>query len=112
MSNGLLINYEFCTGCHTCEVACKKAHNLPEGQWGIKLMQDGPRKNIKNKWEFTYLPLPTNLCDLCVDRTAIGKLPNCVHHCQAGCMEFGPVEELSKIQNRTPRCAVFTPLGE
>ena len=21
---GLLIDYEFCTGCHTCEVACKK----------------------------------------------------------------------------------------
>ena len=33
MSNnyGLFINYEYCTGCHTCEVACKKALGLPEG---------------------------------------------------------------------------------
>ena len=26
---GLLIDYEFCTNCHTCEVACKKTHDLP-----------------------------------------------------------------------------------
>ena len=25
MRNGLLIDYEFCTGCHSCEVACRNA---------------------------------------------------------------------------------------
>lgn len=35
MEYGLLVQYEFCTGCHTCEIACKKHHDLPEGQWGI-----------------------------------------------------------------------------
>ena len=24
MTEGILINYEYCTGCHSCEVACKK----------------------------------------------------------------------------------------
>ena len=32
---GLLINYEYCTGCHTCEVACKQEHGYPAGRWGI-----------------------------------------------------------------------------
>ena len=35
--NGLLIDYEYCTGCHTCEVACKQEHNYPVGKWGIKV---------------------------------------------------------------------------
>jgi len=40
--NGLLIDYEYCTGCHTCEVACKQELDLPVGKWGIKLLEDGP----------------------------------------------------------------------
>lgn len=60
---GLFINFDYCTGCHTCEIACKKEHDLPEGQWGIKVMQDGPRQNADGTWDYTYLPLPTSLCD-------------------------------------------------
>jgi Fe-S-cluster-containing dehydrogenase component len=94
---GLLIDYDFCSGCHTCEVACKQEHDLPEGQWGIKILQDGPRPLADGRhWEFNYVPLPTSLCDLCATRTAAGKLPTCVHHCQAGVMVYGKVEELAK----------------
>ena len=25
---GILINYDYCTGCHSCEVACKVVHEL------------------------------------------------------------------------------------
>ena len=32
---GLLIDYEYCSGCHACEVACKKRLGLPEGEFGI-----------------------------------------------------------------------------
>ena len=32
---GLLIAYDYCTGCHTCEVACKQEHGYPAGRWGI-----------------------------------------------------------------------------
>ncbi|MEG0374283.1 MAG: 4Fe-4S dicluster domain-containing protein [Raoultibacter sp.] len=39
--------------------------------------------------------MPTRLCDLCAERTAAGKLPTCVHHCQAGVMVYGPIEELA-----------------
>ncbi|NTU90058.1 MAG: oxidoreductase, partial [Actinobacteria bacterium] len=39
---GLLVNFEFCTGCHSCEVACKKYLNLPKGEFGIKVTEVGP----------------------------------------------------------------------
>ncbi len=73
---GLLVDYDYCTGCHTCEVACRKALDLGTGQFGIKILQDGPREMPNGKWEYNYLPMPTSLCDLCEERTAVGKPPS------------------------------------
>ena len=47
-------------------------------------------------YQYEFLPVRTALCDLCADRVAKGKEPTCVKHCQAGCMHYGSVEELSK----------------
>lgn len=107
MANGLLIKYDYCTGCHSCEIACRNVLNLPNGQFGIRLLQDGPRMDLNDKWEYTYIPYPTHLCDMCADRVDAGRLPSCVHHCQSGCMEFGPIEELSKMQDECVNSVVF-----
>ncbi len=106
--NGLLIDYEFCTNCHTCEVACKKEHDLPTGQNGIKTLEYGPIKNINGDWEWTFLPMPTELCDLCETRVLAGKLPSCVHHCQANVMYWGPVKELAEKALEKPKMVLFT----
>ena len=53
--------------------------------------------------------MPTSLCDLCAERTAIGKPPSCVHHCPAHCMYFGTVEELAKLAAEKNNRALFTP---
>lgn len=93
---GLFIDYEYCTGCHTCEMACKVEHNLPKGKWGIKVQAVGPYEIAPGKWDFRYVPVPTALCDLCAERVDEGRWPTCVHHCQASVMEYGTIEELSK----------------
>lgn len=93
---GLMIDYEWCTGCYSCEVACRNEHDLPLDKWGIKLTEVGPWQVADRKWEWNYIPVPTDLCDMCAERTAKGKKPACVHHCQALCMEYGTIEELSK----------------
>lgn len=107
---GLLIDYEFCTGCHTCEMACKVEHGFAEGEWGIKLMQNGPTQIGPDEWEFNFIPVPTKRCDLCADRVAEGRLPTCVHHCQALVMEYGPVEELAR-QIAKSYMVLFVPDG-
>lgn len=106
--NALFINYQWCTGCHTCEVACKVEHNLAEGQYGIKILQDGPRELPDGNWEYNNLPMPTSLCDLCKDRVSEGRLPKCVHHCQAGIMNYGTVEEMSELAKQNPYSVVFS----
>ncbi len=108
--NGLLIDYEFCTGCHSCEVACKQERNLPVGKWGIKLTEIGPSQIAPDRWEYNFVPIPTELCDLCGERVAQGKKPACVHHCQAQVMEYGPVEELaSKMMAKGKKMVLFVP---
>ena len=52
---GLLINYEFCTGCHSCEVSCQMEHDLPVDRWGIKLQKIGPWKISEDKSQFVDL---------------------------------------------------------
>ena len=59
MTKGILINYDYCTGCHSCEVACKKHLGLPEGEFGIKLTETGPWEYAgragEERWEWTWL---------------------------------------------------------
>ena len=110
--HGLLIDYEYCTGCHTCEVACKQEHNYPVGKWGIKVNEIV--LETFEKIAIDYIPFPTDLCNLCVERTKEGIPPACVKHCQAGCMMYGPVKELAKVMDKKPKdsslCAEVRPL--
>lgn len=115
MTKGILINYDYCTGCHSCEVACKKQLGLPKGEFGIKLSETGPyeyssRENQapKDVWEWTWLPVITKACTMCADRTEAGKMPMCVQHCQAWCMYYGEAEDLVKKMDGASRWALFT----
>lgn len=105
---GLLIDYDWCTGCHSCEMACSVEHGIPIGQFGIRVDQLGPWEVAPDEWLYTFMPIPTDLCDLCADRTKAGKDPTCVHHCQANCMAYGPVEELSKRLLEHPKQVLFS----
>ncbi|WP_165062346.1 MULTISPECIES: 4Fe-4S dicluster domain-containing protein [unclassified Adlercreutzia] len=96
MEYGLLIHFEWCTGCHACEVACRNEHDFPIGKYGIKLTEQGPWQYGKNDWEWDYVPITTNLCDMCKDRIDAGEKPACVHHCMAEVMDFGTKEEILK----------------
>lgn len=106
--NGLLIDYEFCTGCHSCEMACKMELGLPPGKWGIQVVQLGPWQINADRWEYEFVPIPTELCNLCEERVAAGKKPTCVHHCQSLVMEYGPVEELAPKMTK-PKMVLYTP---
>lgn len=110
---GLLINYDFCTGCHSCEVACKKHLKLPKDKFGIKISELGPyeyegKEVPKDKWEWTFSPSLSKACNMCTDRVVKGKMPMCVQHCQAWCMYYGEVEDLAKKMDGKTRWALLT----
>ena len=111
---GLLIDYDFCTGCHTCEVACKTEHGFGEGKWGIRIYDDGPwKKNDEDddqgkNFNWNKVPVPTDLCDGCADRLAAGREPTCAFHCLAEVITFGTVEELAPKQAEKPKQVLWT----
>lgn len=108
-NKGLLIQYDYCTGCHACEVACKKELGLPKGNFGIRVMEYGPAKKPDGRWDYFFIPVPTDLCDLCRQRLDVGKLPSCVHTCQSKIMEYGDVGELAKKLSYIKKCVLFAP---
>lgn len=108
---GILVDYEWCTGCHSCEFACQMEHGFPLGQTGISVQQVGPWQIEGDRWQYAYMPVPTEQCDLCSERLAGGKEPTCVKHCQAFCLEYGFVDELSsKLDSKLKQCLYV--LGE
>jgi len=106
--NGLLIDYEYCTGCFACTVACCQEHGWEAPLSGIKVMeivQDLP----KGKAYLTFLPFPTELCILCRPRTQKGLDPACVKHCMANCLSFGKVTDLAPELAKKPRMVLWSP---
>ena len=102
---GILVDYNWCTGCHSCEIACQTEHDLPVGQTGIQVFEVGPWQIDRDTWQYSYMPVPTDQCDLCGQRIAAGKEPTCIKHCQARCMAFGKLEQLAeKIGSHTKQC--------
>ena len=106
---GLMIDYEYCTGCHSCEVACKQEHDYPVGKGGIHLneilttMPDG-------RIRIDYLPFTTAYCDLCAKRIRGGETTTaCEKHCQAQVITFGSIIDLAKTMNRKSHHVLYTP---
>lgn len=111
MAYGILIDYQYCTGCHACEVACKMENDLPTGQFGVKVNEIGSYAIDEERdiWQLSYIPNFTDQCNMCAARTARGKLPACVHNCYTGSMFYGTIEELAEKMAEKPEQVLFRP---
>ena len=105
---GLLIDYEYCTGCYACQVACDQEYQWPAGMGGIRVIEI-EQKLPNNRAYLTYLPFPTELCILCAPRTREGLEPACVKHCLAACMKYGKIEELAREMATKSRMVLWVP---
>lgn len=108
---GLLIDYEYCSGCESCVVTCKEEHGYPVGKWGIRVLEDGPWEieDGTGVFNYNYIPVPTDLCDLCAKRTGSGREPMCVHHCLANVITYGPISELAEKASQKPKQVLWVP---
>jgi Fe-S-cluster-containing dehydrogenase component len=103
----LLIDYEYCSGCRACEVACKQEHDYPVGKCGIHL-NEITTVLPNGRLRIDYLPFPTAYCDGCIARVGNGEAPACVKHCQAATMYHGTVAELAATMGEKPHVVMFT----
>lgn len=107
MSNyGLLVDAQWCSGCHSCEIACQMEHGLPVGETGIKVVKIGPwaiGPEEDENWQFSYLPIPTKLCDTCAMRRGAGKVPTCVQHASLSASSSVPLRSSRRRWTRSKR---------
>jgi Fe-S-cluster-containing dehydrogenase component len=110
IDKALLVDFEYCTGCRACELACRNEHDIPDGMWGVKVTEEGPWRLPSGGWHWDYVPVPTEICDFCADRVAKGSEPSCVQHCPAKVIECGSTDELlKKIVGKGKKMALFVP---
>lgn len=102
---GMLIDIQYCTGCHTCEVACEQERHLPVDQFGIKVTENILHE--RDKLVIDYVPYITDLCNFCLGRVAKGGRPSCVKHCLSQCMTFGTVEEIAEAAKTAVKPIAF-----
>jgi Fe-S-cluster-containing dehydrogenase component len=105
---GLLIDYEYCTGCHTCQVACCQEYGWEAGMSGMKVMEV-VQKLPKGKAYLCFIPFPTELCVLCAGRRKEGLEPACVKHCMARVIKCGPIEDLAQEMKEKRRMVLWRP---
>lgn len=105
----MLIDYEWCTGCHTCEVACQMEYGFEPEQSGIVVNEIGPWQIDEKSWQYDNVPHVTRQCTLCATRLSAGKKAACEAHCQANCLKVGDLEELIKIAENKPSQVLILP---
>ena len=105
---GLLIDYEYCTGCHSCELACAQEYTHKPGIRGIKVFEV-EQKLPDGREYLSYFPFPTEACILCPHLTREDMDPACVKHCMGACMKYGRIEDLAVELGKKPRMVLWVP---
>ena len=105
----LLIDYEFCLGCSTCETACMNAHGYAPESTGIHVVRLGPWNTPDTAWHYDFVPLPPDWCDHCRDRISEGLDPACVRHCEYRVISYGEVDELVEAFKTKEKMMMFSP---
>lgn len=92
MANGFYFDATSCTGCRTCQVACKDAHDLPVGTnyRVVRTFVTGSGY----KPSLYHVSMPVAGCDLCAGSIGNCKHMACVASCPQRVIEYGDLDEL------------------
>ncbi len=102
----LLVDYKYCSGCHSCEIACNQEYDWPVGISGIKVFESTTQ--FEDRLFINYLPVRTDFCSFCAGRIKKGKQPACVQHCLSGCLKVSESRELAEEIGGKERIMLFT----
>ena len=114
----LLTDISLCTGCFSCEVACKQEHDLPTGPKFIKVIQVGPKK-INDSLVMDFIPMHCMHCDKppCIDSCPVDAISKrndgvviydenlcigcgkCIEVCPFGAPQMHPVKKVAQACN-------------
>jgi Fe-S-cluster-containing dehydrogenase component len=91
---GMLLNAERCTGCYSCQSACREINRVPFEEKWLEVVR---RKPIIVDGELNLYHLLAPQLDKCAECIERESPPLCVKVCMANCLYVAPVEKLIPI---------------
>jgi Fe-S-cluster-containing dehydrogenase component len=89
---GFVVDLRRCIGCHACSVACKTAHEVPLGEFPLRVRWL-PRPDADT---YAFLPVfSETLCHDDAESLEAGLEPACVRACPTDALAFGDLEDAS-----------------
>ncbi len=95
----ILVDTDRCTGCWSCSMACKVAHDLAADDWWLFIRTLGSGNGIDDpagEWpdcNMSWQPVYTKSCTLCQDRAKEGNLPYCAYNCPTHALTYGDADD-------------------
>ena len=104
---GLSVDLRRCIGCHACSIACKTAHELPLGEFRLRVRWL-PRPD---RHQLAFVPLFAESCDLGAAARAHGLAPECVRACPTEALRYGERAEADSPLRRFEAQEQAQPFG-
>ena len=98
MAKSILIDVNRCTGCWTCSMTCKTAHNLQTDEFHmfIRTIGGGGIDQAGGRWPDVYMkwnPVYTQTCLTCTGDDSTCETPYCVYNCPSGALYYGDLDD-------------------
>ncbi len=106
MVKSILVDINRCTGCWTCSMACKTAHDLDTDEFWqyVRTIGGGERDEPGGEWPNLYMkwmPIWKLSCTKCGGDNTTDNKPYCVFNCPTGALTYGDLaDEQSEISQR------------
>jgi Fe-S-cluster-containing dehydrogenase component len=103
---GMLLDAERCTGCYSCQSACRETNRVPFEEKWLEVIRRKPVM-VDGEPQLYHLLAPVlDKCAGCVERE---NPPLCERVCMASCLYVAPVEKLLPLLKKKGKWVLYTP---
>jgi Fe-S-cluster-containing dehydrogenase component len=103
---GMLVDLNRCTGCYSCQAACRQVNGFSYDEKWLKVIRQNPEP-IDGKLRMIHLPVPLAL-EKCAECIARESPPLCSKVCLGNALFVAPVEKLVPMLEKK-HTMLFTP---
>ena len=111
---GFAVDLRRCIGCHACSIACKTAHDVPLGEFPLRVrwLARPEAEGDGSAESFEFVPVfSESLCHDDTESLAAGLEPACVRACPTNALAFGDLAATDSPFTKTASTDDFKPLA-